>query len=165
MDVLNGSDGGRFSYEQLGQMKYVEMFLMEVLRLHPSVPKEGKTCFKSELLPDGTPVKRGDVVGFNAWAMGRDEDLWADPYNFDPMRFFEKPKPSPFVFTAFQAGPRICLGQNFAIVEMKCFIARLLQHYEFSLRQDPATVTYENSLTLPIKGGLLLAASKITHPV
>ena len=51
-----------------------------------------------------------------------------------------------------KAGPRTCLGQNFAILEMKCTLARLLCHYEFKLEQSAESVTYSNSLTLPIKG-------------
>lgn len=42
--------------------------------------------------------------------------LWKNCNEFRPERFIEDPKPSPFIFTAFQAGPRICLGQNMAIL-------------------------------------------------
>lgn len=147
---------GHFSYEQLQEMKFLEAFCLEVLRLHPSVPKEGKCVFKDDILPDGTPVYKGDIVSFVPWVMGRDPDLWGeDAEIFRPERFIDKPKPSPFVFTAFQAGPRTCLGQNFAMLEMKCVLARLVLLFEFSFAQDPKTITYENSLTLPMKGKIL----------
>ena len=54
-----------------------------------------------------------------------------------------------------QAGPRTCLGQNFAILEMKCTLARLLSVFEFTLQQPADSVTYTNTLTLPIKGKLI----------
>lgn len=86
--------------------------------------------------------------------MGRDKDIWGeDAEQFQPAdRFLDKPKPSPFAYTAFQAGPRTCLGQNFAMLEMKSVLARLVLSYEFSFAQDPKKITYENSLTLPMKG-------------
>lgn len=84
-----------------------------------------------------------------------------DALNFDPLRFFNQPKPSPFVFTAFQAGPRICLGQNFAYIELKVFLAKVLLHYEFLLKSDADSVTYENALTLPVKNGLLVYTKEL----
>jgi cytochrome P450 len=163
IDALIGQKGeGHISYDTLAQMKYVEAFCMEVLRLHPSVPKEGKCCFKDDVLPDGTPVRKGDIVAFPPWTMGRDKELWGDDaLEFKPERFLDKARPSPFVFIAFQAGPRTCLGQNFAIQEMKTCLARSLLVYEFALAQDPSTVTYEDSLTLPIRGGLKVTAQEI----
>ena len=88
--------------------------------------------------------------------MGRTE--YENPSDFSPERFEANPKPNPFIFTAFQAGPRTCLGQSLAILEMKCAIARLLISFEFTFAQNPNTVTYANSLTLPIVGGMLLTA-------
>ncbi len=76
---------------------------MEVLRLHSPVPKEGKCIFKDDVLPDGTKVYAGEVVGFTAWSMGRDKEIWGDnASDFEPNRFFDKPKPSPYAFTVFQ---------------------------------------------------------------
>ena len=56
------------------------------------------------------------------------------------------------VILNLQAGPRTCLGQNFAILEMKCALARLLAVFEFKLQQSAESVTYSNTLTLPIRG-------------
>lgn len=56
--------------------------------------------------------------------------------------------------TAFQAGPRICLGQNLALLEAKCVIARLVRAFDFRLAVDKEQITYKNSLTLPMKNGL-----------
>jgi cytochrome P450 len=154
---------GTIAYDTLQKMKYLEGFIMEVLRLHPSVPKEGKCVFKDDVLPDGTEVKVGDIVSFIPWCMGKDPDLWGkDCMEFKPERFIGKDsKPSPFVFIAFQAGPRTCLGQNFALLEMKTVIARLLTILSFTIAQDPSTITYENSLTLPMRGGMQMIAKEI----
>jgi cytochrome P450 len=92
----------------------------------------------------------------------RDPDLWGnDCLEFKPERFLDckTNRPSPFVFIAFQAGPRTCLGQN--LLEMKTAIARTLISFALSFAQDPNSITYENSLTLPMKGGMLMTAKAI----
>jgi len=151
------------SYEMLQQLRYTEAVCLEVLRLHPSVPKEGKCVMKDDVLPDGTAVYKGDLLVFSPWVMGRQTALWGpDALQFRPERFAESYKPNPFVFTAFQAGPRTCLGQNFAILEMKCALARLLAVFEFKLQQSAESVTYSNTLTLPIRGGLCVSATPLS---
>lgn len=147
-----------FSYEILQKFKYIEAVIMEVIRLHPSVPKEMKQAVHDDVFPDGTQIRAGDQIIFCPWVMGRTESIWEDCLTFKPERFLNNPKPSPFVFTAFQAGPRTCLGQNLAILEMKCCLARLLLRYDFVAGQDLSTITYINSLTLPIKNGILVKA-------
>lgn len=163
LSELEGKKGkGAISYAALQRMRYVEAVCMETLRLHPSVPKEAKVANQDDVLPDGTKIRRGDVVSFQPYFMGRDPDNWGETaLKFDPTRFIDKPKPSPFIFTAFQAGPRTCLGQNFAILEMKCAVARLLLAFSFELGQEPSTVTYLNSLTLPMKDGMLVKAKPL----
>ena len=65
LQTLQSNDGlGAVSHQALGQMRYTEAFVHEVLRLHPSVPKEAKAVMKDDVLPDGTVVKRGDVFSF-----------------------------------------------------------------------------------------------------
>mmetsp|Transcript_24914 Transcript_24914/g.36752 ORF Transcript_24914/g.36752 Transcript_24914/m.36752 type:complete len:506 (+) Transcript_24914:53-1570(+) len=149
----------RLSYECLQDMKYLEAFCMEVLRLYPSIPKEAKFAMKDDILPDGTVVPKGFMVIFCPWLMGRTESLWEDCMTFNPDRFYNTPKPSPFKFTAFQAGPRICLGQNLAMLEMKCVLARLLLSFSLKLEQSADSVTYVSTISMPIKGGLLVSAS------
>ena len=62
--------------------------------------------------------------------------LWENAHTFNPHRFMgTASKPSPFVFSAFQAGPRMCLGQSLALLEMKCCLARLLSKFSFKLEQ------------------------------
>lgn len=98
-----GNGHGAISYKSLQNMKYLEAFVAEILRLYPSVPKEAKGCLKDETLPDGTKVKTGDVVCFLPWVMGRDKELWGpDAEEFKPTRFLDQPKVSPFIYTAFQ---------------------------------------------------------------
>lgn len=104
------------------------------------------------------------MVVFLPWIMGRDTTLWGeDALEFEPQRFLDNPKPSSYVFTAFQAGPRVCLGQNFAMLEMKTCLARMLAVYEFELVGDEEDVGYANTLTHPINRSLMVTAREIAH--
>lgn len=147
------------SYDEISQMKYLEAFCYEVLRLYPSVPKEAKFAFKDDKLPDGTEVKKGNMICFSSWIMGRTEENWQNCLEFSPDRFYDKPKPSPFLLTAFQAGPRICLGQNMALLEMKAVIAQCVRLFRFELAQKADEVTYLSTIVLPIKDNLMVKAS------
>ncbi|KAF8239585.1 cytochrome P450 monooxygenase pc-2 [Tricholoma matsutake] len=75
--------------------------------------------------------------------MHRRTDLWGpDAHEFDPDRFIDERLskylvPNPFIFLPFNAGPRICLGQQFAYNEVSFFLIRLLQRFsEFTLAND-----------------------------
>lgn len=153
-------DSEHISYDALADMRYLDAFCHEVLRLYPSVPKEAKHVYQADTLPDGTKLQGGELLVFAPWIMGRDPNLWEEPLKFDPGRFFNKPKPSPFVFTAFQAGPRMCLGMNLALLEMKCVLTRVLMRFSVELMQPKDSVTYRNSVTLPILGSLQVSVKE-----
>jgi long-chain fatty acid omega-monooxygenase len=101
---------GRLTYYALQSLKYMDAFIMEVLRLHPSVPKLIKFAVKEDVLPDGTRVKPGDGMSYCPWLMGRSEKLWENALEFSPERFYNKPKPSPFKYIAFNVS---CEGRTF----------------------------------------------------
>jgi long-chain fatty acid omega-monooxygenase len=106
------------TYSNIQQLRYLEAICMETLRLHPSVPKEAKSVMNDDTLPDGTKVFKGDILSFQSWSMGRDSDLWGeDCLMFRPERFLDNPKPSPFIFTAFQVR-----GFNTFTNHLSCFL-------------------------------------------
>ncbi|KAI8007634.1 Cytochrome P450 704C1 [Camellia lanceoleosa] len=150
--------------EALDKMQYLHAVLTETLRLYPAIPVEGRLCFSDDTLPDGFYVRKGDLVSFQPYAMGRLKWIWGDDADdFRPERWLDEKgvfqQESPFKFTAFLAGPRICLGREFAYRQMKIFLAVLIGSYEFKLSDDHKAVNYRIMLTLHIDGGLHLQAS------
>ncbi|GJM91278.1 hypothetical protein PR202_ga07640 [Eleusine coracana subsp. coracana] len=136
---------------------------------HPEIQakiyqEDNKQCFSDDVLPDGSSVSKGDIVFYVPYAMGRMEYLWGkDADVFRPERWLDangefQPE-SPFKFSAFQAGPRICLGKEFAYRQMKIFAAVLLRFFVFRLRDEKASVNYRTMITLHIEGGLHLTAT------
>ncbi|XP_004229915.3 cytochrome P450 704C1-like [Solanum lycopersicum] len=147
------------SEEALVKMQYLHAALTETLRLYPAVPLDPKICFSDDTLPDGFSVNKGDVVCYLPYAMGRMKFIWGDDAEeYKPERWldrdgFFRPE-NPFKFTAFQAGPRICLGKEFAYRQMKIFSAVLLSYFVFKLSDDKKAINYRTMINLHIDGGL-----------
>ncbi|XP_022146914.1 cytochrome P450 704C1-like isoform X2 [Momordica charantia] len=146
----------------LDKMHYLHAALTETLRLYPPVPVDGRTAEIDDILPDGYKLRKGDGVYYLAYSMGRMPCLWGeDAEDFKPERWLEngtfRPE-SPFKFIAFHAGPRMCLGKEFAYRQMKIVSASLLQFFRFKLGDATRNVTYRIMLTLHIDGGLPLLA-------
>ncbi|THU65807.1 hypothetical protein C4D60_Mb05t07550 [Musa balbisiana] len=147
--------------EALNNMHYLHAALSETLRLYPAVPLENKVCFADDALPGGYNVRKGDIVFYQPYAMGRMEYLWGkDAEIFRPERWLDdggvfQPE-SPYKFSAFQAGPRICLGKEFAYRQMKIFAMVLLRFFKFKLGDEKKDVEYRTTTTLHIDQGLYL---------
>uniref|UniRef100_A0A1W7HBX2 Cytochrome P450 n=1 Tax=Scoparia dulcis TaxID=107240 RepID=A0A1W7HBX2_SCODU len=151
--------------EALDKMQFLHAALSETLRLYPVVPEDGKMCFSDDTLPDGYSVKKGNLISYMPFAMGRMKSLWGeDAEVFRPERWLDQNgvfrQESPFKFTAFQAGPRICLGKEFAYRQMKVFASVLLSAFSFQLADENKPVKYRTTLTLQINGGLHVRANR-----
>ncbi|GMN43030.1 hypothetical protein TIFTF001_012232 [Ficus carica] len=147
------------SEEVLENMQYLHAAITETLRIYPAVPVDAKICFSDDTLPDGFAVKKGDMVSYQPYAMGRMKFLWGDDAEqFRPERWLNQEgvfqPESPFKFTAFQAGPRICLGKEFAYKQLKIFAAVLLSCFAFKMSNEEKIVHYRTMINLHIDGGL-----------
>ncbi|KAG1360544.1 cytochrome P450 704C1-like [Cocos nucifera] len=94
--------------EALEKMQYLHAALTETLRIYPAVPEDPKICFSDDTLPGGFDVKKGDMVCFLPYSMGRMKFLWGvDAGVFRPERWLDEngvfQPENPFKFTAFQA--------------------------------------------------------------
>lgn len=114
------------TYADLKNMTFLTHTLNETLRLYPAVPYNLRACLKDSTLP-GQPGEPGiacledDVVIYSTHAMQRRKDLYPpvsekfkDPAIFSPERW-DHWSPKPWQFVPFNGGPRICVGQNFAV--------------------------------------------------
>ena len=151
---------GPLTYEKVKSLKYANAVFHETLRLHPSVPKNIKQAVKDHILPDGTKVNKGCMVVWSPYVMGRTEAIWGpDATRFKPERWIETEKPfTVYEYPSFHAGPRICLGRNLAELEGVFVLVSLIKKFKIE-RDVSRKVTYANSLTLPMRGGLWVKVS------
>lgn len=142
------------------QLTYLDAVAMETQRLYPSLPFNTKLAVEDDELPDGTFVPAGTEVLYSPWYMGRHNPLWGDdPLVFRPERWLEMAtRPSAYELPVFQAGPRICVGMNLALLEAKLFVAVMLQRFEVRLQdgEQVAHRPYKMATILLLDGGLPL---------
>ncbi|MCO5594019.1 hypothetical protein L7F22_048038 [Adiantum nelumboides] len=152
----------KIEHQHLAKMHYLHAALSETLRLYPPVPRDGKTALKNDVLPDGTFVEKGAQVSYVPYSMGRMEFLWGpDALSYNPQRWLRDgvfQSESPFKFSAFQAGPRICLGRDSAYLQMKMAASLLLHFFKFDLAEG-YDVKYRVMMVMPIANGLYVHVS------
>jgi len=134
--------------------------LKESLRLHPPV-----ALFARRL-----PEAPTDVGGYllssavcrvvvNVRALHRNPNVWSKPLEFLPERFAKTEKIDPHAFVPFSAGPRMCIGQRFAMIEGVLILATVLQHFSFEL-VDKSPKASDEAVTMRPKGGVVMRLRK-----
>ncbi|KAF6108159.1 cytochrome P450 family 4 subfamily B member 1 [Phyllostomus discolor] len=118
-------------------MTCLTMCIKESLHLYPPVPQVSRQLSKPVTFVDGRSLPAGSLISLHIYALHRNSAVWPDPEVFDPLRFSPENVAGrhPFAFIPFSAGPRNCIGQQFAMNEMKVVTALCLLHFEFAL--DP----------------------------
>lgn len=134
--------------------------LNEILRLFATVPLNTRRATKDTTLPRGggedgqSPiyVKKDQEVNYQVHLMHRRKDIWGqDADQFNPDRWIGRK--AGWEFLPFNGGPRICLGQQFALTEAGYVIVRMLQRFDGIENKDPETIVkHQYSLTTsPVK--------------
>ncbi|KAJ7330389.1 benzoate para-hydroxylase [Mycena albidolilacea] len=140
--LLEASSGqNELSYEQAKDVPYLQATINEGLRLHSttaiglhrSAPSGGLVVC-GHFFPEGTELS------VPAWTIGHDAELWGDPHVFRPERWLES-KESRQYLLAFGKGPRACIGQNLAYIEMISILATILLRYNVEVRSQVLQTT------------------------
>ena len=152
--------GGRApSIEDLSQLRYLDQFVKEVLRLYPPAwVTTREPAVNVDIL--GVPVKVNSGLILNIYGLHRNPVLYHEPLSFRPERWteeFEKSLPKS-AYIPFGNGPRICIGSAFAMMEAKLVLAVLAQRFELVLRpghpvepQDMFTLRPRFGLPMTVK--------------
>lgn len=135
--------------EHLRELTYMRSVFEEAIRLYPPVWAIPRTSLKATTLA-GYDIPKGAVVSVNPYLLHRRSDTFPDPERFDPDRFSpEKRKTMDrYAFLPFGAGPHICIGQQFAMMEVQIILAQLLRRYAFTRPADEPPVTTHATITL-----------------
>ncbi|XP_072942062.1 cytochrome P450 4d2-like [Epargyreus clarus] len=128
-DILGDDLNRDPTYSELQQMKYLEQVIRESLRIYPSVPLIERLITKDTDIA-GIHVKSNTSIIIDIFHMQRNPELFEDPLEFRPERFESHNMKNAFSWMAFSAGPRNCIGQKFALMEMKTTLAGVIKHFK-----------------------------------
>ncbi|KAL1902772.1 hypothetical protein Sste5346_000682 [Sporothrix stenoceras] len=129
------------TYADLKSMKYLQHVLNETLRMYPAVPFNVRLALHDTTLPRGggpdgsepVAVLKDTPIGYSTLLMHRRADLYPsnlpNPDEFYPERW-DHWQPRPWQYIPFNGGPRICIGQQFALTEMGYVLVRFFQKFE-----------------------------------
>ena len=141
----------------LPRLPYALAVFKESMRLYPPVPAFARRAMKKMTI-GGFDFDVNQVVMFNVYGMHRRADFYPDPEKFDPERFTpENEKKLPrHAFLPFAAGPRVCIGNHFAMMEGQLLLAHLAQNFDFTLAPDAKVVPKPMITLKPVHGIPLL---------
>ena len=158
------------TYEHLNDLPIIEAVIQETLRLYPPAPFFVRQCINDQIIGNTTdhPIRipAGTTILISAYAVHRRPEYWPKPTEFDYTRWLRDPvtglKPKlahPFCYLPFAAGPRNCIGQNFALLEAKVMLAMIIQRCHFELEPGQKIIP-QIRLTMKPKYGLLAKVTK-----
>ncbi|KAE9239607.1 hypothetical protein PF004_g7873 [Phytophthora fragariae] len=154
--------------EQIRDLVYLEAVVKENIRLHPSTGFIVREAMQDTTLVDGTFVEKGQTLMVSSYCNARNEKTWGkDALEFKPERMIDPETGklrvlSPYVFSGFGSGQHVCIGQKFAQMEIKMAMATLFSKFDIKTVEDPWELTYEFSLTIPVKGSLHVEVTPLT---
>ncbi|CAG9864835.1 unnamed protein product [Phyllotreta striolata] len=138
------------TYKDLGDLKFMERCIKESLRLYPSVPTIGRVATENLETHTGYIIPKGCNVSLGIFDMHRSPQVWEDPEKFDPDRFLPDnvAKRHPFAYLPFSAGGRNCIGQKFALLEIKAVLCGILRNFKLEPYDRPEHLVFKADLVL-----------------
>ena len=156
-EVRSVAGDGPIGPEHLDGLKVTSMVLKESMRVYPPVPSLTRIA-KKDMDIDGLKVAAGSLIFIPIYAIHRHRRLWDDPDRFDPERFApgKECAYSRYQYFPFGAGPRICIGSSFAMVESIVMLGAFVRAARFEvpagLRPIPVSrVTLWSSCGMPLR--------------
>ena len=145
--ALEDTDGKLPDYNVIQELPYLEMCIMETLRINNPVGTLTRNCNQDVQLPN-VPFKTrvDDLLVIPVIGIHMDEKNYPNPTEFNPLNFTKEARQSrsPYTFLAFGQGPRACIGMRFAMLEIKVAMIEILSKFTLlPSDKNPETFTMD----------------------
>ena len=156
-------DGRAPTVADLPRLPYTAMVIQEAMRLYPPAWAISRAVIADDVIL-GYRIPAGSVVLLSQWVTQRHPDFWDEPLRFRPERFApeELAQRSRYAYFPFGGGPRLCIGEQFALVEARLILATVAQSYRLRLSTDQP-VAPEPLVTLRPRGGISMFLEPIAR--
>uniref|UniRef100_UPI0037E94A42 cytochrome P450 4F3 n=1 Tax=Semicossyphus pulcher TaxID=241346 RepID=UPI0037E94A42 len=170
MDLMHGRDRQEIEWEDLSNLPFTTMCIRESLRLHAPVQAVTRKYTQDMALPGGRTVPKDVICLVSIYGTHHNPDVWPNPDEFHPLRFdpTNTEERASHAFIPFSSGPRNCIGQKFALAELRVVVALTLLRFRLTLGEDPELgassggVRRLPQLVLRAEGGLWLQVEPLT---
>jgi cytochrome P450 len=138
-EIATVTKGGPLTAEHLGKLTYARQVFSEAMRLYPPAPIVSRAVIRECTIGTHT-IPAGTIIYVPIYAVHHHADLWEDPQVFDPDRFEPEVARNRhrYAFMPFGAGPRVCIGNGFAMMEAVAILAVLLQKFRVTGSNEPS---------------------------
>jgi len=152
--------GVELNFKTVGEFHYVRQVIEESMRIYPPVWTIGRRNLEEDEL-GGYRIEKNTNVLIPIIYFHHSDRFWEQPEKFKPERFAPEVRNSidRFVYFPFGGGPRMCIGNNFAMLEMEIILISLYRQFRFKLKEG-FKVEPEPLVTLRPKYGMMMTAEK-----
>ncbi|CAH0592587.1 unnamed protein product [Chrysodeixis includens] len=149
LNEIFGESNRAITMEDLPKLKYLERCIKESLRLYPPVHFISRKLNTTTVLSNYT-VPAGSLCHIPIYDLHHSEELYENPEEYDPDRFLPEniERRHPYAYIPFSAGPRNCIGQKFAMMEMKIAVADILREFKLEPVTKPSDIVFIADLVL-----------------
>lgn len=156
----SGSQAKAASAEDIEKAPYIEQVLQETMRLYPPVGFLARKAIKTDQLYD-REIRAGDTIFLNIYSLHRHQDLWENPNKFNPNHFAKEKieQRNKFQHVPFGAGPRICVGATFAMMQAHIILMTILSRFKFTPASPEPTPIMQ--MTIRPEPGVFLKAIRL----
>ncbi|ENN77673.1 hypothetical protein YQE_05824, partial [Dendroctonus ponderosae] len=177
-EIFSDEPTRKVTPQDVARMEYLDRVVREVLRCFCFVPfiyrnldediaigkpaRVSSVGLSSSNVLDGYTIPRGANLSISLYNLHHDPDHYPEPFKFDPDRFLPEncAKRHPYAFVPFSAGPRNCLGQKFAMRNVKALLACVLREYNVKCQQRLEDIKYTIEIVLRPVNGLHVALER-----
>lgn len=121
------------TYQKLRAFHSMGNFILESLRMYSPLANQNSRTTSRDTELGGYFIPKGSLISMNIHAIHMNPKEWDRPEEFNPNRFTEESCPNKFAYLPFGAGPRVCAGRNFTLMEQKIILCHILRNFEVSL--------------------------------